>query len=277
LRARATAPPSRPVGACLEIVMKRLLPWALLLMALAPAAARAADPATLRIGVEGAYPPFSSVGADGKIVGFDIDIANAVCAEMKVACTLVQQDFDGMIPALKARKVDLVVASLSITPERQKVVDFSDKYYKTPNRLIAKAGVTIDGSAASVQGKKIGVQRSTINDRYVTDRFPGATIKRYAKQDEVYLDLAAGRIDATLVDSVAGDVGFLKTPAGKGFAFTGPSYDDPIYFGMGVGIAMRKGETALRERVNGAIKAIRANGAYKKLQDKYFDFDVYGR
>ena len=244
---------------------------------LAPLTTHAADPAKLRIGVEGAYPPFSSVGPDGKIVGFDIDIANAVCAEMKAQCTLVTQEFDGMIPALQARKFDMIVASMAITPERLKVVDFSDKYYSTPTRLIAKTGSTIDGSEPGFKGKKIGVQRSTINDRYATAKFKGASVTRYATQDEIYLDLAAGRIDATLVDSVAGDVGFIKTPAGKGYAFTGPAYNDPEYFGIGVGIALRKGETGLRDKLNAAIKAMRANGVYLKLQKQYFDFDVYGK
>ena len=257
-------------------ILRRAVLAALLLASLLPAA-QAAEAQKLRIGVEGAYPPFSSIAPDGKIVGFDIDIANALCAEMKAQCTLVQQDFDGMIPALQAHKFDMIIASMSATPERLKVVDFSDKYYNTPNRLIAKAGTTIDGSPASFKGKKIGVQRSTINDRYASAKFAGATIVRYTKQDEVFLDLAAGRIDATLVDAVAGDVGFLKTPAGQGYAFTGPVYDDPAYFGTGVGVALRKGEPALRDRINAAIKAIRANGTYRKLQDKYFQFDVYGK
>ena len=265
--------------------MKKLLSMlsllALLPLALSPIAfsstAQAADPLKVRVGVEGAYPPFSSVGADGKIVGFDIDIANALCAQMKAQCTLVQQEFDAMIPALQAKKIDVIVASMSATPERLKVVDFSDKYYNTPNRLIVKAGVAIDGTPASLKGKKIGVQRSTINDRFATAKFGGATIVRYTKQDEVFLDLAAGRIDATLVDAVAGDVGFLKLPAGKGYAFTGPVYDDAAYFGTGVGVALRKGEAPLRDQLNAAIKAIRGNGVYKTLQAKYFDFDVYGK
>ncbi len=256
--------------------MKKLLSI-LSILALLPLLAQAADPLKIRIGVEGAYPPFSSVGADGKLKGFDIDIANALCNEMKAQCTMVQQDFDGMIPALQAKKFDIIVASLSITPERLKAVDFSDKYYKTPNRLISKSGMAIDGTPDSFKGKKIGVQRSTINDRYATDKFTGATITRYGKQDEVYLDLAAGRIDATLVDSVAGDSGFIKTPAGKGYAFTGPIYDDPEYFGKGAGIALRKGETGLRDQLNAAIKSIRSNGVYKKISDQYFDFDVYGK
>ena len=237
--------------------------------------ASAADATKLRIGVEGAYPPFSEVGPDGKLKGFDIDIAYALCAQMKVECTLVQQDFDGMIPALQARKFDAIIASMSITPERQKAVAFSDKYYQTPARLVAKAGSNLQ-VPAGLKGKKIGVQRSTIHDRFATDTFKDSEIVRYTKQDEVFLDLASGRIDATLVDSVAADVGFLKTPAGKGFGFVGPDYRDPAYFGAGAGIALRKGDTELRDRLNAAIKAIRADGTYKKLEAKYFDFDVYG-
>ena len=252
-----------------------LLPLAGLLSSVSPSA-MAADPLKIRIGVEGAYPPFSSVGPDGKLKGFDIDIANALCAEVKAQCTMVQQDFDGMIPALQARKFDIVVASLSITPERQKVVDFSDKYYQTPARFVAKTGSGIEVSAAGLKGKKIGVQRATIHDRFATDQFKQSEIVRYAKQDEVFLDLAAGRIDGTLVDSVAADEGFLKTPAGKGYAFAGPVYTDEKYFGTGAGIAMRKGDAPMRERLNAAIKAIRGNGVYRKIQDAYFAFDVYG-
>jgi len=250
-----------------------------LLVAIAePALAQSAkEGQKLRVGIEGAYPPFSSVGPDGKVVGFDIDIANAVCAQIKAQCSQVQLDFDGMIPALQARKIDMVIASMSITPERQKVVDFSDKYYQTPARLVAKQGAALDGSAAGLAGKRIGVQRSTIHDRFATDTFKRSEIKRYAKQDEVFLDLASGRIDVALLDSVAADSGFLKTAAGKAFAFVGPLYTDPSYFGVGAGIALRKSDTALRDQINAALKAIRASGAYKQIQDRYFDFDVYGK
>lgn len=240
------------------------------------AAAQAADWKKVRIGVEGAYPPFSQVGPDGKLSGFDIDIANALCAQMKAECTLVQQDFDGMIPALQARKFDAIIASMSITDERKKSVNFSDKYYSTPARLVAKAGSAPQLTPEGLKGKRIGVQRSTIHDRFATDTFKSAEIVRYTKQDEVFLDLAAGRTDMTLADSVASDLGFLKTPAGKGYAFFGPVYNDPKYFGVGAGIAMRKSDTDLQAKFNAAIKAIRANGTYKKIQDKYFEFDVYG-
>jgi len=249
---------------------------ALVLTTAAAMPALAADWSKLRIGVEGAYPPFSEVGPDGKLKGFDIDIAYALCTQMKAQCTLVQQDFDGMIPALQARKFDAIIASMSITPERQQSVNFSDKYYSTPARLVAKSGSKLQTTPEGLKGKKIGVQRSTIHDRYATDMFKGAEIVRYTKQDEVFLDLAAGRIDATLVDSVAADVGFLKTPAGKGFGFVGPTYTDVKYFGIGAGVAIRKSDTDLQAKFNEALKAIRANGTYKKIEAKYFDFDVYG-
>jgi arginine/ornithine transport system substrate-binding protein len=230
----------------------------------------------IRIGVEGAYPPFSQIDPSGKLSGFDIDITNALCAEMKVECVLVQQAFDGMIPALQTRKIDAVIASMSITEERKKAVDFSDKYYHTPARFVVRSGAKIDASPAGLAGKKIGVQRSTIYDRYVTDFFKSAQIVRYTKQDEVFLDMTSGRVDAALVDIIAAQHGFLKTPQGKGFEFTGPVYDDPKYFGVGAGVAIRKGNDQLRMEFNRAIAAIRANGTYKKIQDKYFDFDVYG-
>jgi arginine/ornithine transport system substrate-binding protein len=235
-----------------------------------------AQPKKLRVGVEGAYPPFSQIDKDGTLKGFDIDIANALCGELKMECVLVQQAFDGMIPALQARKIDAVIASMSITEERRKVVEFSDRYYRTPARFVTKNGSKLDVSAAGLKGKKIGVQRSTTHDRFATDTFKGAQIVRYTKQDDVFLDLAAGRIDGALLDGIAALEGFLNTPSGKGFGFIGPSYDDSAYFGVGVGVAVRKADTALRDQLNAAIKALRTNGVYKKIQDKYFDFDVYG-
>jgi arginine/ornithine transport system substrate-binding protein len=259
--------------------MTRSLRRALTALALAlplAATAQLAPGSTVRIGVEGAYPPFSQVAADGQLKGFDIDIAHALCEQMKTRCTLVQQDFDGMIPALNARKFDAIVASLSITEERKRAVAFSDKYYKTPNRVIVKAGSGLVVSPEGLRGKRIGVQRATINDRFATDTFKHSEVVRYAKQDDIYLDLVAGRLDATLVDAVAADAGFLKREQGKGFAFAGPAYTDPAYFGHGVGVAVRPGDTALLQSINAAIAAIRANGSYKKLQDRYFDFDIYG-
>ncbi len=257
--------------------MKKItLLGALLLSAMAPLAQAAED--TIRIGIEAAYPPFAMKTPDGQITGFDYDIGVALCEQMQVKCVWIEQEFDGLIPALKVRKFDAVLSSLSITPDRLKSVDFTKKYYHTPAKLAMKAGSVVNDPLVDLKGKKVGVQRSSIYDKYATEVFAPAGIEvvRYGSQNEIFLDLAAGRVDATLADVINIDDGFLKTDAGKGFALVGPDYNDPKYFGDGAGIAVRKGDKATAEKFNAAIDAIRANGKYKAVQDKYFTFDVYG-
>lgn len=255
----------------------------------------AQEPMKVRIGVEGAYPPFSYVTPEGELEGFDIDIAHALCEAMNAECTLVQQDWDGIIPALQARKYDAIIASMSITPERQERVDFTNKYYNTPARFIGKDDMDLDivasgddditvGSLDQVElnqdaldGLVVGVQRATIHDRFVSEIFGDQVeIRRYGTQDEAYLDLVAGRLDLIMADSVAMLGGFLETEQGEGYSFVGPSFSIPQYHGEGAGIALRKNEDELREKFNAAIEQIRADGTYEAIQDKYFDFDVYG-
>ncbi|MDH3467027.1 MAG: ABC transporter substrate-binding protein [Gammaproteobacteria bacterium] len=231
----------------------------------------------IRIGVEGAYPPFSSITADGKLVGFDIDIANALCAELGAECELVPQDWDGIIPALLAKKYDAIIASMSITEERKKKVAFTNKYYNTPAKFVRRKGSGIEISMEGLKGKTVGVQRATTHDNFITGEFGEAVdIKRYATQDEAYLDAVAGRLDLLLADSVAMDDGFLKTDQGKDFEFVGPGYSEVKYFGEGAGIAVRKEDQDLVDMLNKAIDAIRANGTYEKINSNYFEFDVYG-
>jgi len=232
----------------------------------------------VRIGIEAAYPPFAMKTPEGAITGFDYDIGNALCAEMQVKCVWIEQEFDGLIPALKVRKFDAVLSSLNITPERLKSVDFTNKYYATPARLAMKTGTVLNDPLVDLKGKKVGVQRASIYDRYATEVYAPAGIEvvRYSSQNEIFLDLSAGRVDATLADVVNIDDGFLKTDAGKGFALVGPDYTEAKYFGDGVGIAVRKGDKAMAERFNKAIAAIRANGKYQEVQNKYFQFNVYG-
>ncbi len=260
---------------------KLLIIFALIALVFAVGTVQAKDWKKVRIGVEGAYPPFSSTTADGKLVGFDIDIAMALCKAMGAECTLVPQDWDGIIPALLARKYDAIIASMSITEERKKKVAFTNKYYNTPAKFVAKKGTVKDfdrsGLAAATAGKKIGVQRATIHDNFITSEGgEGVVVKRYATQDEAYLDLAAGRVDMLLADSVAMSDGFLKKPEGKDYEFVGPDLTEKKYFGEGVGVAIRKKDTDLIELFNKAIVQIRSDGTYKKIQDKYFDFNVYG-
>lgn len=231
----------------------------------------------VKIGTEGAYPPFNSIDPSGELVGFDIDIAKALCTAAKFECEFVVQDWDGIIDGLNAKKYDAIIASMSITEERKKVVDFTKKYYNTPAKFVVKKGANLDISPEGLKGKAVGVQRATIHENFLRDNFPDVDIRVYATQDEANADLVAGRVDLVMADSVALLGGFLETPEGADFEFVGPNYNEPKWHGEGAGIAVRKGDTELLNALNAAIDQIRADGTYKAINDKYFDFDVYGK
>lgn len=258
--------------------MKRLIVLvALISCTLMVSTGVAKDWSKVRIGVEGAYPPFSYVTPGGDLAGFDIDIAMALGEAMGAEVTLVAQDWDGIIPALLAKKYDAIIASMSVTEERKKKVAFSNKYYNTPAKFICKKGTIAEFSKEAIKGMAIGVQRATIHDRYLTDNYgKDVDVKRYGTQDEAYLDLTAGRVDMLLADSIALSDGFLKKPEGADYQFIGPDLSDPKWFGDGAGIAIRKEDKDLVEKFNMAIDKIRGDGTYKAIQDKYFDFNVYG-
>jgi polar amino acid transport system substrate-binding protein/arginine/ornithine transport system substrate-binding protein len=239
--------------------------------------ALAASPAlALNICVEGAYPPFSETAADGSIVGFDIDIANALCAEIGETCEMVKVDWDGIIPALLEQKCDAIIASMSATDERKQVIDFTDKYYQTPAIFVAAEGADFADTPEALAGKTVGVQRGTIHQAYMEAHYPDTRLQLYGSQDEAYLDLIAGRTDAIMADSIAVIDGFLKTPQGAGFAMLGEPHIDPAIHGEGAAIGVRQADTELRDRLSAAIAALRANGTYDEIQGKYFDIDVYG-
>jgi polar amino acid transport system substrate-binding protein len=237
-------------------------------------AANAAD--KLRIGTEGAYPPFNTLNSDGKLVGFDIDMANALCAEMKVECEFVVQDWDGMIPALISGKFDAVIASMSITPDRLKKVDFSKKYYNTPGAIAVPKDSKLKGvTAEDLKGAVIGAQSSTTHSNYAEQKLPDNELKLYPTPDEYKLDLEAGRLDAVTDDIVVLSE-WVNSDKGTCCKILGALPVVPAIHGQGAGIAVRKGETELADKFTAAIAAIRANGKYKEINDKYFDFDVYG-
>jgi arginine/ornithine transport system substrate-binding protein len=255
-------------------VRRLLIASALALLATAPAQAQAPDWKKIRVGVEGNYPPFSKLGPDGKLVGFDIDIAMAVCRKLGAECTLVQQEWDGMMPALNAKKFDMIVASMTITDERRKAADFSDPYYDVPSRWVAKAGAFKDASPEALKGKRIVVLRNTPRAQYVAQRYPGSEVLLVNKETDVYLELAAGRGDIGFGSTVVSGEAFLKTPQGQGYAQVGPTVR--LDGGSGVGVAVRKGEAELLGRINAALKQIKADGTYKALAGRYFDFDISG-
>ena len=228
----------------------------------------------LVIGTEGAYPPFNNLEADGTLTGFDIDIAKALCAEMKTECTFVTNDWDGIIPALQSKKFDAIVASMSITPERLEKVDFTNKYYNTPPAIAVPKDSPIK-SVDDLKGKTLGAQGSTTHANYTEKHMPDSELKLYPTADEYKLDITNGRIDG-VVDDIVVLSEWVKSDAGACCKILTALPVDVEINGKGAGIAIRKGDTALAEKFNTAIAAIRANGEYKKINDKYFDFDVYG-
>ncbi len=223
------------------------------------------------------YPPFTAPDASGKWVGWEVDFMEAVCAEAKLQCVVAPVAWDGIIPALSSKKIDMIIGSMSITEERLKTIDFSDKYYNTPTGVIGPKGEQFDATPEGLADKIIGVQVSTVHQEYATKYFgpTAAEIKEYQTQDEANQDLAAGRVDAVQADAIALDA-FLKSEGGACCELKGNVKDDPAILGAGVGVGLRKGETELKEKINAAIKAIRSNGTYDSFSKKYFDFDIYG-
>jgi lysine/arginine/ornithine transport system substrate-binding protein len=236
----------------------------------------AADFKTLRFGLEASYAPFESKTASGQLQGFDIDVGNAVCAKLKVRCVWVENDFDGLIPALQARKFDAINSDMTITDQRRQAIDFTDPIYTIPNQLIAKKGSGLQPSVASLKGKHVGVLQGTIQETYAKAKWASAGIDvvSYQTQDQVYADLASSRLDAAFQDSEAASKGFLKRPQGAGFDFAGPTVSDQTLLGSGVGYGVRKGDKALLDKLNGALKELKADGTIEKIAAKYFDVKV---
>ncbi|QHM74778.1 Lysine/arginine/ornithine-binding periplasmic protein [Mixta theicola] len=238
----------------------------------------AAIPKTLRIGNDPTYPPFESKNAQGQLVGFDIDLANEICKRIGVSCNYVESDFDALIPSLKAKKIDFIISSLSITEKRQQEIAFSEKLYAANARLIAPKGAKLEPTPESLRGKNIGLLQGTTQETYANQywRPKGVTVTPYANQDLVYQDLTAGRIDAAFQDEVQASEGFLKQPVGKDYAFAGPAVKDDKIFGVGTGIGLRKDDSELKAAIDKAFNAMRQDGTYDRIAKKYFDFNVYG-
>lgn len=245
------------------------------LLALGLGAAGAKEWTKVRIGTEGAYPPFNATDAAGNLVGFDIDIAKALCVKMKVECEFVTQDWAGIIPALQAGKYDAIIASMSITPERKEQVGFTKKYYNTPPAVAVPKDSAIAGvTAEDLKGKTIGAQASTTHSRYSEEYFKDSELKLYPTSEEYKLDLQNGRLDAA-VDDVVVLSQWVKSPEGACCKIVGTIEPVPEIHGEGAGIALRKEDTDLAEMFNKAIEEVRADGTYGEINKKYFDFDVY--
>ena len=255
--------------------------------ATAPAAAPAvSEPASqwpeLRVAVDATYKPFTYKTDSGELAGFDVDIAKALCDQLKSKCIFVEQAWDGMIPGLQAKKYDVIISSMSITDERKQAVDFTGKYYNTPSCVVVKSALNLGAEAANFKDKKLGVLKASTQEKYAMGELQpaGATIVPYDAQDQVYLDIKSGRLDGTVADVVEVNGGFLSTADGKDYACAGtriPVEFDAKYFGAGAGVALRKEDTALRDALDAAIKTIRDNGTWKALAERNVPgVDIWG-
>ena len=253
-----------------------------------------ANAGSIKIGTEGAYPPWNSKDASGNLIGFEVELANALCEIMKHNCTIVEQDWDGMIPALTSKKFDAIMAGMSITDERKKTINFSQGYadevaslavmkgsslenLDTPEGInlsiggseVTKALKTLTGALA---GKTVCVQTATIHQNFLDSGDVGKVkVRTYKTQDEVNLDLTSGRCDAALAAAVS--FTDYAEKSGKAVVLTGPTFSGGA-FGNGVGVGIRKGDSKLLNDFNAAIDKARSDGTISKLAIKWFGFDA---
>ena len=253
-----------------------------------------AQAGSVKIGTEGAYPPWNAKDESGKLIGFEVELANWLCIYMKADCTIVEQDWDGMIPGLIMRKYDAIMAGMSITGERMKVINFSQGYADEVAQLAVMKGSSLEGMdtpsginlslggsnvksalktlTGALAGKTVCVQTATIHQNFLESGDVGSvTVRTYKTQDEVNLDLSAGRCDAALAAAVA--FTDYAEKSGKSVVLVGPTFSGGA-FGNGVGVGIRKGDTALLKSFNKAIDQARKSGKIRELAIKWFGFDA---
>jgi arginine/ornithine transport system substrate-binding protein len=232
----------------------------------------------IRIAIDNAYPPFSSLDSNGKPMGFEVELIEGFCTHMKAECELMPHPWDGTMPALLAGKFDAIVNSVSITDERKKTVDFTRPYYSTGAAFIGKKGTKVEFTPGGLKGKTIGAQASTIHTNYLTDNWKGiVTIREYPDDNSMKLDLLAGRIDLAMGDDLI-LLDFLKKPEAKDLQFVGPRLTDPKWFGVGVGVVVKKGNAELQKKFDDAIVASYEDGTFARLNQKYFpEVDISAR
>lgn len=235
--------------------------------------AGAAEERTLRIGTESAYPPFEYRDNSGAMRGFDIEVGDAICAKMAVKCVWVPQGFDGLIMSLQASKIDLIISSMSVTEERAKAVDFSRPYYVTAAQLVAPKDSKITEDPATWKGKTIGVQSGTIHQTFAEQRLGGITDKAYDTLEDAYLDLQSGRVDAVFADKVVLYDWLQKEGLKGGFDYAGKPVEDPAVTGN-VAIALRKGDSGLKDKLNAAIDTVLSDGEFDRISAQYFPFSI---
>lgn len=244
-------------------------------------AAAHAENGELVIGTEGAYPPFSMADANGNVTGFDADVGNGLCEELQLKCRFVVQAFDGLIPALNAKRFDIIISGMSITDERMKQIDFSNSYAEFPNQFVAKKGTDLAGAAdldalkKDLNGLRVGVQSGTTHAAYVEKNMPDVQLMTYDTLDQMQIDLTSGRLDSAFADTSAQN-DFLAKPEAADFQLVNvviESSSDPT-LGKGLGIGIRKDEGELKDKINAALCKLGENGKLTASSEQWFKMDI---
>lgn len=236
----------------------------------------AKDYSTLRFGVDPTYAPFESKATDGSLKGFDIDLGNAICAKLQVKCIWVESDFDGLIPGLRAGKFDGILSSMTMTPAREKAIDFSDELFSGLTAYVFKKGSGLSTDVASLKGKRVGYFQGSIWEAYAKAVLEkeGVKIQSYQNQDQVYYDLVAGRLDASLQDTLQAQLGFINSPQGADYEIS--STVESSYLPSKTAIGIAKGNSELKTLLNKAIQALHDDGTYDSIQKQHFgDVNLY--
>jgi polar amino acid transport system substrate-binding protein len=237
--------------------------------------AQAQDRRLVKIAVEGSFPPFNYLDAGNKLQGFDVEVARALCGSADLQCEFVIQKWDDMIPGLNADRYDAIVSSMSMSEERKKLVAFTDSYYSSPSVFVVRKETEIpDFTSTSLGGLALGVTLGTVQSAYVAEFYPDAAVTIFLSSPDLYKGLADGDIDLVFEDKLAIYDWLTNTKAGTCCAFRGDDITAPKFFGEGAGIAVRKGDDELRNKLNWALAAITSDGTYDAINAKYFPFSI---
>ncbi|MGH6800477.1 MAG: transporter substrate-binding domain-containing protein [Methylocella sp.] len=229
---------------------------------------------TVRIASEGARPPYNYL-ENNKLSGFEIDLGRDLCARMKVSCSFIAQDWDGLFPGLLAHRYDAIMAAIEITGEAREKIAFTKPYIRMPSAFMTlKQGAPLDTSPADLVGKAIGVESGGTHEAYLEDVYKQSEIRPYASLEEAILDLAEGRLDAVIGDKDA-IAEYMKTHKDAQCCVLSADVPrDPAYFGEGIGIGLRKQDKALKAMFEKALDSCVADGAFARIRAKYFDFKI---
>lgn len=241
--------------------MKKILLASLIGLASLNAAAQE----EIKFAMEATYAPFEYMDENNQIQGFDVDLANALCEEMKATCTFHNQAFDSLIPALKFKRYDAAISAMDITEARLQQVNFSDAYYDNSATFISIEGKVAD--QAALEGKRIGVQNGSTHQSYLLEQLPGVTAVPYSSYQDAFIDMKNGRIDSVFGDTAVVAEWFKKE---DNLTYVGDQVTNQEYFGNGFGIAVNKSNPELVAQLNTALAAVKANGEYDKIFNKYF-------